>query len=259
MTASTSPSTRPAARPKRGRRLSTTRRALLALGAAACVATTAADAQAVPDLDATTRLIVERSNAFRSSQDRAPLRTEARLTSTAQGFAEYMAQTDRHSHEADGRTAEQRVAASGYAYCALGENIAFRMSSAGFRTEELAAEFVEGWKNSPPHRRNLLNPDVSEIGVGVAQSRKSRRYYAVQVFARPASEAIRFSVTNQSGREVGYRLDDEAFRLRPLVTRTHTICTAAPLALAGAAPVPTTAGARFTIDADGGALRLRRD
>ena len=218
-----------------------------------------AAAQVRPDPDAAVRLMVEQSNAFRRAEGIDPLRADATLSAAAQGFADYMAKTDRYAHEADGRTPAQRIEALGYAFCAVAENIGFAMNTAGFATAELATTFVEGWKNSPPHRRNLLSTDASEIGVGVAQSARSRRFYAVQVFARPQAEAIRFSVTNQSGREVGYRLGDEAYRLRPLVTRTHTICSPAPLAVAGAAPLPAAGGARFTIEGAEGALQLRRD
>ncbi|NUZ06543.1 CAP domain-containing protein [Piscinibacter koreensis] len=218
-----------------------------------------AAAQARPDLGAAARLMVEQSNAFRRAEGLEPLRADATLAAAAQGFADYMAKTDRYAHDADGRTPAQRIGSRGYAFCAVAENIGFALNTAGFATAELATTFVEGWKNSPPHRRNLLSTDVAEIGVGVAQSARSKRFYGVQVFARPEAEQIRFTVTNQSGREVGYRLGEQTYRLAPRVTRTHTICTPEPLALAGSAPVTPAAGARFTVDGAGGALQLRRE
>ena len=42
------------------------------------------------------------------------------------------------------------------------------MNSSGFTPKELADGFLEGWKQSPGHRKNMLDPDVTQIGVGVA-------------------------------------------------------------------------------------------
>lgn len=50
---------------------------------------------------------------------------------------------------ADVRGALQQVAA----YCIVSENIAHQYNSLGFTTEELAEQFVQGWKNSPGHRK----------------------------------------------------------------------------------------------------------
>jgi uncharacterized protein YkwD len=43
---------------------------------------------------------------------------------------------------------------------------------------------MDGWKNSPGHRRNLLLAQVTEIGVGAAKGR-SGRWYFVQLFGSP--------------------------------------------------------------------------
>jgi len=47
-----------------------------------------------------------------------------------------------------------------------------------------ALAMMEDWKRSSGHRRNMLTPDIVEIGVGAAQG-KSGRWYFVQVFGRP--------------------------------------------------------------------------
>jgi len=38
----------------------------------------------------------------------------------------------------------------------------------------------------------MLDPDVTEIGVAIAQSEESQYFYAVQVFGRPKSLSIAF-------------------------------------------------------------------
>lgn len=61
----------------------------------------------------------------------------------------------------------------GIDYSYAGENIA-----AGQTTPE---EVVNSWMNSPGHRANILNPNYTEIGVGLANG-GSYHYYWTQVF-----------------------------------------------------------------------------
>ncbi len=44
-----------------------------------------------------------------------------------------------------------------------------------------AKEVVTGWKNSPPHRRNMLG-NYKYIGIGIAKDKRGRIFYT-QVFA----------------------------------------------------------------------------
>ena len=92
------------------------------------------------------------------------------LTDAARDFAAYMARTSRYGHTADGSRPADRAASHGYEYCVIAENIAYAFNSDGYTTEELGKTFVEGWKHSPGHRRNMLDPDVAETGVAVARS-----------------------------------------------------------------------------------------
>lgn len=138
-----------------------------------------------PNLDEAIRLVVEGTNALRASEGRPSLAVSKALSSAALKFAQYMADTDQYGHEADGRRPEQRLAIEEYSWCAIAENIAYQYLSTGFSTEDLARSLVDAWTDSPGHRRNMLNPEVSEIGVGIARSERSGRYYAVQEFARP--------------------------------------------------------------------------
>lgn len=138
-----------------------------------------------PDLAAVERLVVTGANDFRRGEGAAPLAVDAKLSAAARGLAAHMARTDRYGHEADGRTPAQRVQAQGYTWCMVAENIAMQYYSGGFATDELAQRFVQGWVDSPGHRRNLLERDATQTGVAIAHSARSGRYYAVQVFGRP--------------------------------------------------------------------------
>ncbi|KRQ87813.1 Cysteine-rich secretory protein family protein [Caloramator mitchellensis] len=64
----------------------------------------------------------------------------------------------------------------GIKYIAAGENIAM-----GQRTPR---EVMNAWMASAGHRRNILNPTFTQIGVGVAKSASGRIYWT-QMFIRP--------------------------------------------------------------------------
>lgn len=185
---------------------------------------------AVPDAadtvhtPAVEQLVVEQTNALRHSHGLAAASVDAQLEAAARAFAQYMARTDRYGHEADGRQPAQRAAAQGYDYCLVSENLAYQFSALGFSPLTLAGRLVKGWEHSLPHRHNMLDADAVNIGVGVAQSRRSGRFYAVQMFGRPAAMRITFRVANRSPATLRYELGRESFELPPQVTRTHEQC-----------------------------------
>ena len=123
-------------------------------------------------------------NEARGEYGLQPLEREARLEATARYFADYVAASGRFDHQADGTTAAARVKQRGYDYCVLSENIAYEYSSRGFTAGRLARTFVEGWLQSPMHRQNILDGNVTQTGLGVSRNAKNE-YFAVQLFARP--------------------------------------------------------------------------
>jgi uncharacterized protein YkwD len=177
-----------------------------------------------PDLAKVAELIVRKTNEFRKEEGRRPVTPNEKLAATAQYFSGYMARTTEYGHTADGKRPSQRVKERGYDYCIVAENIAYVYDSRGFATEQLAEKLFEGWKHSPEHRRNMLDPDVTETAVAVAHSDKNGYYYADQLFGRPKSLAIKFEIENKSGAAVGYSIGGKTFDLPPRVIRTHTRC-----------------------------------
>ena len=182
-----------------------------------------------PDLEQVSKSIIEGTNAFRKKEGREPVAVNEKLRATAQAFAEFMAKTDTYGHTADGKRPAARAEAHEYDYCIVSENIAYAFDSSGFTAEALTDKFVTGWKNSPEHRKNMLNPDVIETGVAVARSEKTGYYYAVQMFGRPASAAIEFQIENRTKESITYTLGKKSFHLEPRVTRTHTLCRPAEM------------------------------
>ena len=180
--------------------------------------------QQQPELKRVEQMIMQQTNQFRKKRDREILETEKRLQQTARDFAAYMARTDRYGHQADARSSAERARAHDYPLCLIAENIAYFFATEGFETEELARQAVDGWIDSPPHRENMLRKHVTETGVGVAQSEQTGVFYAVQLFGRPTSQAIRFQLKNDSGQSITYQLGNHSYSLPPSYTRTHQMC-----------------------------------
>ena len=228
----------------------------------ACLPAAAQPTDALADLPRAEREVVERSNAFRRAQGLAPTMPNAALTAAAKGFAAFMVRTAEYGHEADGHSPAERAQAQGYAYCMVAENLAYLQSKTmRFGADELAQRFVQGWIDSPGHRHNLLNAEAIDIGVAVAHDPRNGRYYAVQMFGRPATMRTHFEISNRSEQTVRYRLGDERFSLPPRVTREHEQCSTLVLSLdLPGHPGPTTLqpanGTSYRIEPGNSSLRL---
>ena len=124
------------------------------------------------------------------------------------------ARSGKFAHEADGRQPADRAVAQGYRYCLVAENLALNLDSRGFETRQLARDAVEGWKASPGHRANMLQPQVTEIGVAVVRAPDpDPKFISVQLFGRPEALRIAFKIENRVGTAVRYRLGDETITL----------------------------------------------
>jgi uncharacterized protein YkwD len=173
--------------------------------------------------------IVELANQFRRQHRRSAVSVNDALTKAARSFAQYLAATNSYGHTADGQRPAERASQRGYENCVILENIAYQWRSTGFESSELALKFVTGWEASPEHRKNMLNPHVTEAGVGVARGEETGTYFAVQMFGRPRSLAIEFQIANMSDQPVEYTVADESFSLPPQYIRAHQRCIPAEL------------------------------
>jgi uncharacterized protein YkwD len=177
-----------------------------------------------PDMEKARDQIFASTNYFRKKEKQGKLKVNADLSKAAQSFAEFMADTDKYGHTADGNEPWDRVAKAGYDYCIVLENIAYEFNSEGFTTEDLSKTLVEAWEKSPPHRKNMLDADVSEIGVGIARSSKTGKFYAVQDYGRPKSALVTFKIANKTNVEIKYAVNGKDFTLAPDYTETHESC-----------------------------------
>ena len=216
-----------------------------------------------PDLAEAARSIVILTNEFRRVEGVGATRPDAQLAAASLSFANFVARTDRYGHEADGKQPAARAEEQGYRHCIVLENIASLYHSEGFSTQELTERVLQGWKLSPGHRKNLLDREVTDIGVAVAQSVASGKYYAVQMFGRPHSKRIEFRVVNTSPAAAEYEVDGKAFTLPPGATRVHQQCRAARLTVHSPGDRPPTTmepanGARYEIERAGTQYRLKK-
>lgn len=209
-----------------------------------------------PDLAEAARRIVDLTNGLRRTQQLAGVEPDAQLAKAARYFADFMSRTDKLGHTADGNQPADRAKKFGYQYCAVSENIAYEFNSAGFSTDELARNLFQGWQNSAGHRKNMLDADVTQTAVAVSPSSRTGRYYAVQLFGRPQSQSIGFSVANRAGIPVQYEIDDQAFSLPPLATRTHQVCRRPQLRFRGETLQPIN-GQRLVVVNEQGNVRLQ--
>ncbi|MED5622078.1 CAP domain-containing protein [Ideonella sp. BN130291] len=228
-----------------------------------CAAWSGAPAAAAgdPDLAAVQRAIIEQTNRFREANGLRPTTPAPELNDAARQFAQFMARTTRYGHEADGRQPSDRAMAAGYEFCLIAENIAYEYSSAGFQGAQLASRLATGWEQSPPHRHNMLDPDARETGVAVVHSSVNGHYYAVQMFGRRMTQAIRFRLGNTAPVAVDYQLQGKRYTLPTGVTRTHQVCRApaVELRLPGereAVTVRPADGERYLVERAGASGRL---
>ena len=104
-------------------------------------------------------------SGYRTNNGLPTVALDPELMKLAQAQAEVMAQRDKLDHGA-GKPFVQRLKASGYDAKTAAENI-----SAGYHT---LAEAFSGWRDSPPHRANMLNASVTRMGIAAVYTPKSK-------------------------------------------------------------------------------------
>ena len=105
--------------------------------------------------------MLARINTLRAGGGAGPVEACAPITAAAQAYADAMARTGVFAHVGtDGSEPWDRRRANGYRWMRATENIA-----KGYPD---VASVIAGWRASPGHRENLLDPDVRHVGLGLA-------------------------------------------------------------------------------------------
>jgi len=116
-------------------------------------------------------------SGYRANNGLPQVTLDPELMRLAQAQAATMAKRDRLDHDA-GKPFAARLKASGYDVKTAAENI-----SAGYHT---LAEAFSGWRDSPPHRANMLLKGATRIGIAAAFTPASKyKVYWTLILAEP--------------------------------------------------------------------------
>jgi uncharacterized protein YkwD len=116
-------------------------------------------------------------SGYRQNNGLGAVEIDPVLMRAAEAQAQAMAAHNKMDHEVAGAL-PKRLKAAGYDARAAVENI-----SAGYHT---LAEAFSGWRDSPPHRANMLNANVTKMGIAAsyAPNTKYKVFWAL-ILAAP--------------------------------------------------------------------------
>jgi uncharacterized protein YkwD len=116
-------------------------------------------------------------SGYRANNGLPAVTLDPALMTLAQSQAEAMAQRDRLDHKAT-KDFVRRLNASGYDARSAAENI-----SAGYHT---LAEAFSGWRDSAPHRANMLLRGATRMGIAAVYTPASKyKVYWTLILAEP--------------------------------------------------------------------------
>lgn len=116
------------------------------------------------------------------------LRWNERLAEVARAHSRDMMDQNFFDHvDPHGKTPEARIDAAGIPWKAMGENIATNGKGAG----DAEAAFMNEPRYQHNHRANILNPDYTEVGIGIVQDRRGRYYITQDFVGNPSTPKSR--------------------------------------------------------------------
>jgi Cysteine-rich secretory protein family len=116
-------------------------------------------------------------SGYRGNNGLGPVTLDPELMRLASDQAQAMAARDKLDHSAN-RPFQDRIRSSGFDAAVAVENI-----GAGYHT---LAEAFSGWRDSPPHRANMLNANVTRMGIAAVYTPKSKyKVYWSLILAKP--------------------------------------------------------------------------
>jgi uncharacterized protein YkwD len=132
-----------------------------------------ATTDAALDADAAQSMI----SGYRGNNGLNAVTLDPELMRLAGEQARVMAAHDKLDHDV-GRPFQERIRKSGFDAAVAVENI-----SAGYHT---MAEAFSGWRDSPPHRANMLNSNVTKMGIAAVYAPKSKyKVFWSLILAKP--------------------------------------------------------------------------
>jgi uncharacterized protein YkwD len=136
---------------------------------------------AQPDVTVDAAAAASMISGYRSNNGLGAVVVDPELMRFASDQAHAMAARDKMDHDAAKPFAE-RIRNAG-----LGGSVAVENISAGYHT---LAEAFSGWRDSPPHRANMLNRSVARMGIAAVYAPNSKyKVFWALVLAGPAQAA----------------------------------------------------------------------
>ncbi len=126
-------------------------------------------------------VLTDLTNDTRATKDLSPIARNQLLDVAAQAAAEDMAAKGYFAHVSpDGKTPWYWLREAGYQYSYAGENLAVNFTD--------SQEVQTAWLNSPTHYANIIKPQYTEVGYGIANGTYEGRAttFVVEFFATPA-------------------------------------------------------------------------
>jgi uncharacterized protein YkwD len=140
-----------------------------------------------PRLSADEQLLLDSTNRERAAEGLQPLRWDNALAEAARQHAQVMLTQNLLLHQClNEAPLDERVAQAGAKFSMIAENIAVGPN---------AVTIHDGWMHSTGHRKNILNADVTSIGIAVVKGNVGM--FAVQDFSRPVES---LSLEQQEGK-----------------------------------------------------------
>jgi len=143
-------------------------------------------------------------NGLRAEKKLSPLSNDSILYLAAENHSSYLLKTNNTGHtqpeNPEWETPHKRILYYGGKYLSTAENVAKTYlflpvsdPKKPYNTEMLrdyqsvAKSLAEGWKNSPGHYKNIINPEFNITGVSVSYNKQTQALYAVQTFGKTKS------------------------------------------------------------------------
>ena len=127
--------------------------------------------------------LIELANVDRAANNLASLSVNPRLVAVAQAKANDMAAKSYFSHiSPEGRDPWYWFKQEKYAFEYAGENLAVDFSD--------SMDVERAWMNSPTHRKNILDPHFTEIGIATAVGTYQGKstIFVAQTFGKPSAQ-----------------------------------------------------------------------
>jgi hypothetical protein len=157
--------------------------------------------------------LFQMTNQVRSQQGLRPLQWDDALADAARAHLALVVHYGQLSHQyAKEEDLSIRVAEAGGHFEIVAENIAMGSS---------VGEMQSGWMRSPPHRANILDPNLNAVGFAVV--RLGGSLYAVADFERSvpslSSEQVEEAITRLLTRKI--QVNDKSLDARQTCEMTH--------------------------------------